>query len=419
VRIAATAVLAAIAFGGCAATGGVEADAGSGGTADGVPAGATKEQYLEAFKDVDPIELFAQTPAPKGAASGLNTENYLARIEEWSGGKITFDIAYANAVATATEIDDALNDGRLDVGSVLMYYEPSDYPATNALIDAGILNDGSAIVGVLQSNAWANEVAFNTPEIMAEWDKHGLVPLIPVWSGGANGLFCTDERDSLDEMQGTAVAATGTIQNQQVEALGAAPVSIVYTEFFESVQRGVVDCIIANGAAALLGGVVPAAPHAVFDSDVTFAVVAGGLAFSKSRWDTLPLVAQQLIWDSMSVYFEENITVKAWPNLAGVATEVAANGGSFRSLDGKARAALVEANKAVLDDLRGSSALDGEALIDDATAAAEKWAGAVAELGFDLEVDYGTFAEWWDGSVDISQYTDTVMTDVFGPQRPE
>jgi TRAP-type C4-dicarboxylate transport system substrate-binding protein len=406
-----------MAFAGCAASSG-DSDAGSDGAREGLPAGATKEQYIAAFEDLDPIELYAQTPAPKGAASGLNTENYLARIEEWSGGKITFDIAYANAVAAATEIDDALNDGRLDVGSVLMYYEPSDYPATNALIDAGILNDGSAVVGVLQSNAWANEVAFETPEIMAEWESHGLVPLIPVWSGGANGLFCTEERDSLDEMQDAAVAATGTIQNQQVEALGAVPVSIIYTEFFESVQRGVVDCIIANGAAAVLGGVVPEAPYAVFDSDATFAVVAGGLAFSKNRWDTLPLVAQQLIWDSMSVYFEQNITVKAWPNLAEVATEVTANDGSFSVLDDTARAALAEANQVVLDDIRASSALDGEALVENATAAAGKWTGEVEDLGFDLDVDYGTFSEWWDGNVDLSPYTDAVMADVFGPQRP-
>lgn len=53
--------------------------------------------------------------------------------------------------------------------------------------------------------------------------------------------------------------------------------------------------------------------------------------------------------------------------------------------------------------------------MEESTAAAERWTDKLEEIGFDQNVDYSTFTEWWDGSVDLSAYTDTVITDVFGP----
>lgn len=191
---AAAAAAALPALASCAGGSTTDTGAGSAG-GEGLPAGVTKEESVAAF---EPIELYAQAPAPKCAARDLNTENFLTRIEDWSGGKITFDITYANAVAGATEIDDALADGRLDIDSVLMHYEPSDYPVTNALINAGIRNDGSPVVWMPQSNAWA------TPR---------------------------------------RVRLRRDVRRRR-----------------------------------------------------------GGLAFSKGRWETLPLVAQQLIWGSTSAY---------------------------------------------------------------------------------------------------------------------
>jgi TRAP-type C4-dicarboxylate transport system substrate-binding protein len=413
--LATVVVVAGLALTGCAGGSG----AASGGGGEGLPAGATKEQFIAAFEDVEPIHLYTQTPAPKGAASGQNLESYVAQIEEWSGGKITFDVAYSNAVAAPTEIDDALNDGRLDLANVLPLYEPSDYPATNALIDAGVLNNGSPVVGVLQTNAWANEVAFSTQEIMDEWDQHGLVPLVPIYDGGPIGLFCAQEQNSLDSLRGKTIATSTPTQSHQVESLGGSPVSIVYTEFFESLQRGVVDCVVANGAGAVLAGLVPEAPHVVIDPEARFATTPGGLAFSQSKWETLPLVAQQLLWDRLSVYVEENVTVRSWPIMAEMAGEVRGNDGSFITLDDSARAAMLEANEGVLNDIRASSALDGQALVDDSTAAAEKWTEEVKTLGFDPDVDHESFPEWLDGKVDLSGYTDKVMTDVFGPHRPQ
>lgn len=413
----------ALALAGCsgASTGGDSEGGISAGNAGGesLPVGATKDQYIAAFEDIEPITIHTQTPGPKGSTTSQNMESYVAAVEEWSGGKITFDVAFSNAVAQPADIDDALNDGRLDLGQVLPIYEPSDYPATNALIEAGILNDSSAVVGVLQSNAWSNEVAFNTPEIMQEWDDHGLTPLVPIFNSGANGLFCSSPHNSLADNAGASIAAGGTIQSAQVSALGASPTSIAYTELFESLQRGVVECSVSSETVGLLGGFLTEAPFATIDPEATFAAAPGGLAFSKNTWETLPLPAQQLFWDKLDIFVGENITAKIWPNSAEADLTIQAAGGEFSVFDEEAREAILAINSEVLETLKESTALDGETLISNAETASKSWRDKVIELGYPEDIEYAGFADWWDAdNTDISAYLEAVNTEVFEPQRP-
>lgn len=417
--LGALALTSALALSACSgATDGSPSNEDQGG---GVPVGSTQEEYIAAFENVDPITIHTQTPAPQGSTTSMNMENYVERVEEWSDGKITFEISYSNAIADPADIDDALNDGRLDLGQVLPIYEPSDYPATTALIEAGVLNEGSAVAGVLQSNAWSNEVAFSTPEIMDEWDQAGLVPLVPVFNSGTNGLFCSSPHTSQDDLAGTTVSAGGTIQSRQVEALGGSPVSIAYTELFESLQRGVVSCAVSSQTVALLGGYLPEAPYAAMDTEATFADAPGGLAFSKTTWESLPLPAQQLFWDSLDVFIGQNITQKIWPNSAETDTTIQEAGGEVAELDPDARDALLDTNSTVLNELRQSDSFeDPEAFIETAESTSEEWTNKVIDLGYPEDVPYEGFAEWWENEeVNIDNFMNSVMEDIYAEHRPE
>src|SRR5690606_1686840 len=126
---------------------------------DGVAFGASKEDHQAAFADIDPIELYTQSPAVKGPPVGKNFEDYFAAVEEWSDGKITFDISWANATAAPTEVDDALADGRLDVGSVMAGYEPDIYPTYSALSDTSYMGNGSPMEMVMASHGYITEIA--------------------------------------------------------------------------------------------------------------------------------------------------------------------------------------------------------------------------------------------------------------------
>jgi TRAP-type C4-dicarboxylate transport system substrate-binding protein len=196
-------LVSVLALAGCAEES--EAGSGSSGSGEGLELGATMEEYQQAFEDIDPIELQIQSPAPQGSTTGLPYERWAETVTEWSGGKITFEFAFSNAMAGPTEIDDALNDGRLDVASTLPIYEPDEYPAIAALIETGFISNQTPVLGSLQSNAWPNEVAFNNEDVMKEFEEHGLVPLVPIFNSGAQGMFCTEPRTSLDDFKGLKI----------------------------------------------------------------------------------------------------------------------------------------------------------------------------------------------------------------------
>ena len=414
--IAATMMVGATAFAGCAESGG----AGSAG-GDGVDAGATMEDYQKAFEDVDQITLLTQTPAPKGSVTGLPQEKYYEAVEEWSGGKIKFDISYSNAVAEPAEADDALNDGRLDIGSVLPIYDPSEYPANAALIEAGFISDQSAINGVLSSNAWPNQVAFDTEEIMDEFDEHGLVPLVPIYNSGANALFCSDSRTSVADLKGTSVGSGGKAQSAQVEALGGSPSSIPYTELYESLQRGVVDCTVSSPTVAVLGGFIESAPNVTVDPDAGFALAPGSLVFSKTTWESLPLVAQQLLWDRLDIFVDANIGEKIFVNNAAMAEAVAKAKGTIAPFDEDARGVLQKENEKLLKEIVKTDAIkDGDAFLKKMQDDNKSWQDKVAGFGLD-DVSYADFGTWWaenKDSIDMTDYTKAVTEDILSAHRP-
>lgn len=406
--------LAATLVAGCAES----ASASGGGGGDGVEYGATKDDYIAAFEDVDPIQLYTQSPAPKDSATGVPVEKYLDRITEWSGGKITFDVAYSNAVAPPAEIDNALMDGRLDLGHVIPQYEPSEYPATAALIDSSFVSLQTPVLGPLQSNAWANEVAFETPELVAEYEDKGMKLLLPAYNSGSNGLFCATERRDLASTRGAQVTASGLSINAEVAALGATPVSIAYTELFEALERGIADCSVTSFTVGMLGGFLGQTPQVVIDPEAGVAVGWGGIAMSAEAWEELPLVAQQLIWDSLIVYVESNIEDKILPNTADGMKAVLAANGTVGPYAEDARAALAAENERLLGAQRTNAAFeDGDAFVDRIESSADKWASTLADLYDD--VPYDEFATWYSPEVlDLEDYSAKVYEEIFLPHRP-
>ncbi|MGX6509234.1 C4-dicarboxylate ABC transporter substrate-binding protein [Rhodococcus sp. SJ-2] len=406
--------LAATLVAGCAES----ASASGGGGGDGVEYGATKDDYIAAFEGVDPIQLYTQSPAPKGSATGVPVEKYLDRITEWSGGKITFDVAYSNAVAPPAEIDNALMDGRLDLGHVIPQYEPSEYPATAALIDSSFVSLQTPVLGPLQSNAWANEVAFETPELVAEYEDKGMKLLLPAYNSGSNGLFCATERRDLASTKGAQVTASGLSINAEVASLGATPVSIAYTELFEALERGIADCSVTSFTVGMLGGFLGQTPQVVIDPEAGVAVGWGGMAMSTEAWEELPLVAQQLIWDSLTVYVESNIEDKILPNTADGMKAVLAANGTVGPYAEDARAALAAENERLLDAQRTNAAFeDGDAFVDRIDSSTEKWASTLADLYDD--VPYDEFATWYSPErLDLEDYSAKVYEEIFLPHRP-
>src|SRR5699024_3151004 len=165
-RAAALLAVPALALAGCS-----KADrAASGDAGEGVAVGATMEEYQEALADMDPIELtFQVSSASADAPSGQRDMAFAESIEEWSGGKITLDVVYSNAIVPPDEISSALGDGRLDLAHWLTSYHADEMKAFVDLQDALVEVSTSPLQGEIVQHFVAQDVAFKTPEIMEEF----------------------------------------------------------------------------------------------------------------------------------------------------------------------------------------------------------------------------------------------------------
>lgn len=416
VKAGALAVAGALVVAGCAESG---SGGGSGG-GEGVPFGATMEEYHAAFADIDPIVLHTQSPSTKGSTGGAFIDAYTSAVEEWSDGKITFDIAYSDAIAKATEIDNAIVDGRLDIGQVLAVYEPKEFPATSALLDASVLSDQSVVTGVLQSNAWPADVALSTPEIVEEFEDKGLKLMMPAYNAGMNALFCAQPRTALPDFGGRSVSVGSTAGNQEVAALGATPTSVAYTEAYEALQRGVIDCSMLSPAAAQIGGILEVAPQTVIDPAAGLAVPTGNMAMNLDVWESLPLVAQQLLWDRLDAFVTGSIQGKIWPVTVESTASIQQYGGRIVPFSDDARAAVQAANEKIVNAIADNPAVDdGQAFVSTVRGTADKWSGIVSELGYTNETDYNGFATWYTPEkIDITPYVERFYEEILLPHRP-
>lgn len=364
---------------------------------EGVPFGASKEDYLAAFEDIDPIVLQMQTGSTEGAPQNIGREAYVEAVNEWSGGKVTIELTYANGlVAAATESDDALADGRLDLSmSILPSYEPDIYPVNNVMNDLSTISPAGAFSPLVRAG-WMTQTFFEDEAFQAEMEDAGIKVLLADQASpflGTSMFTCAEPTEgSLSDLSGRSVAASGVAFTTQLSALGMAPVTMPWNETYEGLERGVVDCASGSLAGVQAGAVQPVALHAVID-DVPLATGLSYVGFGQRQWDDLPLVAQQVLFDRLDVLLAESSAA----GMNGVADYL----GGFDTvtpLDKKASAALQEATDQLISDAEAKSpdGVDIEAIEE----RAQKWRDVVVD-----DLDYGD-TNLIDYTVDSSDYKD-------------
>ncbi|MBK1787321.1 TRAP transporter substrate-binding protein DctP [Prauserella cavernicola] len=415
-----TAALCVVVLGltGCATRGqGAEARSAGG---PGVPFGTSKQDYRAALADMEPVTLTLQSSATQGAAVGRRFEAYAAALEDWSGGRISVDIAFSNAIASSADVDDALADGRLDLGSITPSSEPSRYPAHAALWDMAFVGRQTPVDGFLQFHGAYLEASSRVPETTEEFAARGITVLAPAFSSGATGMLCTTPRNDLASFAGAAVATIARTQNTQVEALGGAPTSLTYGELFEGLERGVVQCATASLTVAGLQGYIPAAPYLVIDDETGFQVSGAVFGVSTAMWSSLPLAAQQLMFDRLDVFYEASLE-SGLESFKSALQQVESSGGDVVDLSADAEAALTEANDRIREQTRHNDKVsDPDGMVDALAGAVERWGRITEEMGYrDGKPGYADFAaEYEPGSIDVSPFVDRLFSEVLREDRP-
>lgn len=387
----------------------------------GLPVGATREDYIDALADMDPVTLTIQSNQNPGDPMSLQWELYAEKVEDWSGGNITFDISYGSAIAQGGDSTVAVQDGRLSMGGVLASYEPSAFPATNELYNTVFLHEQTPVAGMLQATGALFEATWNTPEIVEEWRDYGVEPAFMALPGVPNGVLCSEPRSDLSDLKGVQTRVGGTVHEKEAAALGMSGVSLQFTEVYEALQRGIIDCSVMTLVTASVSGLLPVAPYFAIDEEVGFSAATTGMGFDPVLWEELPVEARQLLWDSLDVYVEWALRAY-WQILASASQEMAEVGGEVLPLGDDAVTVLQETNDELLEEIGTSDTFDDAAAVKDLLVTTnDKWEDVIQELGYaDEDPGFTDFGDWYvdESVVDLEPFMDYLFAEVLSEHRP-
>lgn len=412
VRLSAAAVVASLALTACGSDGDSKAQ-----DLEGVEVGATQEEYKAAFADMEPIELIAQVAGGPDSEGNLRYRDYFDAVEEWSDGKVTFEVNFSDAIVPVTEIDDALVDGRLDISYVLPVYEPDTFKAGALLAEASVAGHAFPYGGTMNMIGASNAAFYDTPEMVAEFTDKGIYPLAAQMADGTGHFFCKEPISSAGDLKGLEATMSSQSMATQFKDMGITPVSLAFAEYFESVQRGVVDCVTTGATPAELAGITAAAPNITINKDASFASPAAVFAISQAKWDSLPLPAQQLMHDRLDTMFAGGLQggLNSWKSALATSAEKKA---TVNVLPEAGVADMLKGADKVLAGVEKSDVLDGKKLVSTFKEQVAAWDGHLAELGItDPEVaDFRAFVDA--GEFKINEFVEKLMTEVYLDRRP-
>lgn len=400
---------------GCA--GSVSGDSAQG-SGQGFAYGASQEDVEAVLADLEPVTLTYQpggsSPDSITAAYGNAFKDY---VEERSGGKITLETTWGQAIAPYGELTDALNDGRVDIAFHAAIYFPDDFPTVDAFSKITQYSTPAPLTGEAISAAMMSELAWNSDEHLQAIEDQGLVPLSPLMSSGDYWTACGEDGTSAEDWKGRQIRIAGTAHTELANAIGASPVSMEYGETYEALQRNTVDCTFVQPQVAGSTGLLEVAPHVSHFADQRMTGGATAMHVAGSRFKELPLAYQQILFDGEVDHTHGNIQATLDASHQSVLDSKAA-GGEFSVMDAEVEETLAAKQEELVDDLIADGQLP-EDIRDQMHGLADKWTGIVEELGYTDDGELSELDEWYEpGSIDFRPLGERLFTEAAEQHRP-
>ena len=378
---------------------------GGGDAGSGFEYGASQEDVNAAIEGLDPITItFQPSAASQNSVMAPAGTVFKELVEERSNGQIEVEIVWGQAIAGYAEVHDALADGRIDVAYTLPVYQPTEFPAVNDLGTAMAGLPASPFQGELVANAVGKEIAWANENVLTQYEEKGLVPLTPLAASGGNYTVCADPVESADDWKGLQVRIASTAQSAQVQHLGGSPVSMEYTETFEALQRGTVDCTLGQLVPSAEAGIFEVAPHLGYTTEASFSRSPGAYLAGSSFQD-MPLAYQQIIFDSNALASSGGMKAVIDGNAAAV-QQAKDNGGEVNPFADDIQQEIMAYSETLTEDAIGNGQI-GEDISTVIQEAEEKWTQEFEALGYTDEGETKDFNDWYDTETDYMDYART------------
>ncbi|OHE32850.1 MAG: hypothetical protein A3J94_16195 [Syntrophus sp. RIFOXYC2_FULL_54_9] len=233
-----------------------------------------------------PMVLKASIQTPANMPFSMVFYSWLDEVEKRSGGRIKFERYPSGSLARAAEQVDALESGMADVSLFVTTYTPGKIP----------LNTLTGLPFTF-GQAWVNATSYlqlvqSIPEVENEFTKHNI-KVVASYSTGPYYVVSTKPIRKMEDFRGKKIIATGPAA-EWIRAVRGAPVGIVITESYESLQRGTADGAVFGPSAA---GTYRMEEVCKYILKMPVSGACGPIGMNMATWKKLPPDIQKIITD--------------------------------------------------------------------------------------------------------------------------
>lgn len=378
--------------------------------------GAEDAAVQAAIKDLPPVKLRYQSQSSPQGATSQAVKQYLEEVTRRSGGKITFETVWLSSGAPYAELPQALNDGRLDLAVDVPSTQPEVMDFQEAIGAVTSVADGTSMVAEMGTFGMLQDLTWNDDRLRTELADQGLHTLGPDVSPAGYFLSCTSPVESAEDLRGKLVRIGTKRQREVVEAVGAVPMSIPFSDTYEALQRGVLDCSLNTGTAVGVTRLNTAAPYYYFWKDHGSADLSGSSVLYGSTVEELPLPYRQILFDAIPRYYDGQMHAIA-NTFVGAVKDARLKKGQVDYLPADVESTWADQNQKALDQL----VQDGRLRADDqerARAAYDQWKSAAEAAGVKDGGPVTEMDKWYTQPMDFSTYSREVFEKAALPHRP-
>lgn len=240
-----------------------------------------------AAQDYPKMELRFGHFAPATTAHGQVDQWFADEVAKRSKGQITIRIFWAGAIGKANELLTMAGQGAVDIAAVPASFFPAQLP---------LLAAPSALPLALPSPEKAQRIVYDlwesTPAMQEEARRNGVWPLL-FHSLNTYHLLCTKPVRNLADLKGRKIRSQGEYFPKMIAAVGGVPVTVLPGEFYESLQRGSVDCMVLPWDLMVAFKLHEVAKHG---SAISLgALISNPQWYNLKKWDSLPANARALL----------------------------------------------------------------------------------------------------------------------------
>lgn len=221
--------------------------------------------------------------------------DFAKSVAEASGGNITFEVFSGGSLLSTKDTLDGVANSVAVAGMVTGAYLPADLPLDNTGADMAFVADNP----IAAAFAWT-ELNFTNAKLQKEWMDKGVV-----FGGGYStpvyNFICTSEVKSAEDAKGKKIRTAGAAHVRFVEHLEGVPVSVSFAEVYTGLQRGSLDCAMADPTALVSGFKI--AEVAKYITMLPMGTHFSGAAwvYNPDFWTSLSADDRRLLLDQMAL----------------------------------------------------------------------------------------------------------------------